>query len=175
MVKNILMTGRPGSGKTTLCLRLVDFLKSRGKKVGGVLCPEIRIQGSREGFKIIDMSSGREGVLASVHVEEGPQVSKYRVNMKDLKEIAAGAVLSAIEKCDVVVIDEIGPMESFSGEFLEAVHKALNSEKIVLAVVHWARKEFASELLRRGDSKLFEVTAENRTGLLEEIVSFLEV
>jgi len=48
----ILITGLPGSGKTTLCRKIVQNLK--GKKVCGILSEEIREGGERKGFKIIN-------------------------------------------------------------------------------------------------------------------------
>ena len=63
-------------------------------------------------------------------------MGKYHVNLEDLDNIGAQAIMQALEKCDVIAIDEIGPMELFSQKFKQAVTKALESQKLVLAVVH---------------------------------------
>jgi nucleoside-triphosphatase len=74
--------------------------------------------------------------------------------------------LDAVENCDVIAIDEIGPMELFSEKFREATRKALDSGKLVVAVVHWkAQDKLAIEAKKREDAELIAVTHENREKL----------
>ena len=85
-----------------------------------------------------------------------------------------------LKKCDGIAIDEIGPMELFSGKFKEAVRKALNSRKLVVAVVHWKAKDrLISEAKNRQDAETTTVTMENRDKLhktiVEEVVKILEL
>lgn len=54
MPNNFLITGRPGSGKTSVIGGAIKILRGRGLKAGGLYCPEIREGGERLGFKIID-------------------------------------------------------------------------------------------------------------------------
>ena len=97
---------------------------------------EAREGNVRVGFEILDLTNGKHGWLAHVNQKSGPQVGKYHVNLADLENIGATAITQATEKCDVVAIDEIGPMELFSQKFKQAVVQALDSKKPVLAVVH---------------------------------------
>lgn len=55
---NIFITGNPGCGKSTLIKKLLEGIA--GKKVSGMITPEIRVDGVREGFKIIDLASGKD-------------------------------------------------------------------------------------------------------------------
>jgi len=66
-VTNILLTGPPGVGKTTILEEIKNRIKEKEYSIGGIYCPEIRENGRRTGFNIIDISSGRKGILASVH------------------------------------------------------------------------------------------------------------
>ncbi|MDH5362118.1 MAG: nucleoside triphosphatase, partial [Aigarchaeota archaeon] len=111
----IFLTGRPGIGKTTVFLRTVDDLRTRGVEVGGMSTAEIRADGVRIGFKVTDLSSGKSGVLAHVGRSTGPHVGKYRVNPKDLEEIGVKAIMNALRRMEVVAIDEVAPMELCSG------------------------------------------------------------
>jgi nucleoside-triphosphatase len=159
----LLLTGNPSVGKTTVLAKAVDALKNEGFSVGGMISREVREGGVRVGFEILDLSSGRRGWLAHVNQHTGPQVGKYRVNIEDLNAVGAKAVADAVEKCDVVAIDEIGPMELFSEKFKEATRKALESGKPVLAVVHWkASDRLIGEAKSRDDAETFTVTHENR-------------
>ncbi|MEW5995954.1 MAG: nucleoside-triphosphatase, partial [Candidatus Zixiibacteriota bacterium] len=64
MPNNFLMTGSPGSGKTSVVNLVVKNLSSRGFRAGGVYCPEIREGGVRVGFKMVDLMTGEEQLLA---------------------------------------------------------------------------------------------------------------
>jgi len=166
----LLLTGNPGVGKTTVLMKAVNALKENGCCGGGMVSREAREGGTRVGFEILDLSSGRSGWLAHVNQKRGPQVGRYRVNTDDLNRIGAQAVTDAVANCAVVAIDEVGPMELFSAKFKDAVHKALESSKPVLAVVHWkARDELINETKSREDAEIFTVTQENRNKLPEII------
>ncbi|MCS7123914.1 MAG: NTPase [Candidatus Bathyarchaeota archaeon] len=166
----LLLTGSPGVGKTTLLLKVIEALKSRGYSVGGVVSREFRTSGTRIGFEIIDLASGKRGWLAHVKQKTGPRLGKYRVNLSDLDDVGVEAILKAIKECDVIVIDEIGPMELFSEKFRKAVQEAVESGKLVLGVVHWrARDKLVDAVKTRQDAELFTVTFENR-GRLHQIV-----
>jgi nucleoside-triphosphatase len=100
----------------------------------------------------------------------GPQVGKYHVNLQDLERIGAKAIVEAVEKCAVVAVDEVGPMELFSQRFKQAVKQALDSRKPVLAVVHAkARDPLINEAKQREDAEIFTVTLANRDGLPEKL------
>jgi nucleoside-triphosphatase len=166
----LLLTGPPSVGKTTVLMKTVNALKEKGICVDGMISREVREGGTRVGFEILDLSNGRRGWLAHVNQKSGPQVGKYRVNIEDLDNIGAQAVTGAVENCDVVAIDEIGPMEMFSEKFKEAVRKALKSSKLVLAVVHWkAQDTLINEAKKREDAETTSITLENRESLHKQI------
>jgi nucleoside-triphosphatase len=172
MLKRVLLlTGNPGVGKTTVLTKTVDALKAEGYTVGGILSREVREGGARVGFELLDINSGKRGWLAHVNQKTGPQVGRYRVNLQDLNSIGAQAILGAVENCEVVAIDEVGPMELFSARFKEATRKALQSRKLVAAVIHWkAQDSLIMEARTREDAELIRVTYENREKLHEATV-----
>jgi nucleoside-triphosphatase len=175
----LLITGSPGTGKTSVLLKTVDALKARGYSVGGVISREARVGWTRVGFEILDLGSGRRGWLAHVNRKVGPRVGKYGVNLEDLEDIGASAIVNAAENFDVVAIDEIGPMELFSEKFKEAVRRAVECGKVVVGVVHWkARDRLIEEVKAREDTEIIMVTRENRNKLhetiVEKAVEFLE-
>jgi len=167
----LFLTGSPGVGKTTVLLRVVESLKAKGYGVGGMVSREVRSCGTRIGFEILDLGSNRRGWLAHVSQPTGPQVGKYRVNLKDLDAVGVEAILRAVEECHVVAIDEVGPMELFSEKFREAVRRAVDSGKFVVGVVHWkARDRLIEEVEKKEDTEIITVTHENRNKLHETIM-----
>jgi nucleoside-triphosphatase len=166
----LLLTGSPSVGKTTVLMKTINTLKETGYRVGGMISREMREGGMRVGFEILDLNRSRRGWLAHVDQKRGPQVGKYRVNIEDLNVIGAQAILDAVENCDVIAIDEVGPMELFSERFKEATRKALESRKLVVAIVHWkAQGTLIGEAKKRGDIETITVTMENRENLHELI------
>jgi nucleoside-triphosphatase len=167
----ILLSGNPGVGKTTVLTKAVSTLKQKGYCVGSLISREVREGGTRVGFELLDLSGGRRGWLARVNQKHGPQVGKYRVNLEGLDTIGAEAIAEAVARCDIIAIDEIGPMELFSEKFKQATRKALESHTPVLAVVHWKAKDrLIHEAKNRPDVEIFTVTQENRDKLPGTIV-----
>ena len=168
----LVLTGAPGVGKTTVLIKTVAALKAKGFSVGGMVSREVREGDVRVGFEILDLTNSKHGWLAHVNQKVGPQVGKYHVNLTDLENIGAKAIIDAIEKCDAIAIDEVGPMELFSLKFKHAVEKALASQKLVLAVVHAkARDPLLTEIRERGDLEVFTVTLANRNVLPEALTN----
>jgi nucleoside-triphosphatase len=167
----LLLTGSPGVGKSTALLHIVEALRARGYRVGGMISREVRSSSMRFGFEILDLSSGRRGWLARVNEPVGPQVGRYRVNLRDLDEVGVQAILRAVESSDVVAIDEVGPMELLSEGFQNAVRRAVESRKLVVGVIHWkARNKLIDDVKSHTDAQIFVVEAENRERLLEAVV-----
>jgi nucleoside-triphosphatase len=151
-------------------MKTVETLKAKGYNVGGMLSREVRINGKRVGFEILDLSSPKRGWLAHIDQKSGPQVGKYHVNLEDLDNIGAEAIKKAVENSDVIAIDEIGPMELFSQEFRTAVEKAIESKKLVVGIIHWkARDRLIDEVKKRADTEIIVVTPENRNRLHQTI------
>ncbi len=165
----IALTGRPGVGKTTLVERV---LRAVPLDAGGMLTKEIRKCGHRVGFALVDIATGVQGTLASLHQGSGPRVGRYTVNLPDLEGIGIAAIRNAVEARELVVIDEVAPMEAASPAFLPAVEAALESGRHLLIVTH---AYFDRPLVHRirQESVLYRVRMGNRDALVETIVKAL--
>jgi len=166
MGRTILLTGRPGVGKTTVIKEVLGRLPGHA---GGFYTAEIRERGQRQGFKIITLD-GREGILAHIDIKGPRRVSKYGVNLASLESIGVEAIRRAIAEDDYVVIDEIGKMELFSAEFRAAVREAIASEAIVLGTITWRPHPWADAIKSHPQVTVLEVTRENREAMVERIL-----
>jgi nucleoside-triphosphatase len=168
-IKNVLITGRPGVGKTTAVIKIISQLDL---KPGGFYTEELRTEGERKGFKIKTFS-GQEGILAHVDYREGPRVGKYGVDVRSFETIALPEVEEAVRAGKLVVIDEIGKMELFSARFKELVIKALDSPVPLLGVMKEKGNGFIDKIKGRKDVRLFTLTRENMDSTISEILGVL--
>lgn len=167
--KNILITGVPGVGKTTLIKKLCDELRLFHPV--GFYTAEIREKGVRKGFELIDLD-GRKGLLSHVETKSRFRVGKYGVDVAGFDHF-----LDEIDflnpRSQVIIIDEIGKMESFSGKFRGLVQKVLDSNKLVIAVIALKGGGIIPEVKQRHDSTIFEITIRNRDSFAGEILALL--
>ncbi len=168
--KNVLLTGKPGSGKTTALMAAVKLI---GARAGGFYTQEIREKGERIGFNIVTLS-GRSRMMASKGFRSPHRVGSYGVDVEAVDTLAAESIDKAIEKDDIIVIDEIGKMELFSDGFRHAVLRALNSPKPVIGVIMQKPDAFADMIKARADVRLIEVTHKNRDEVPALLKAYIE-
>jgi nucleoside-triphosphatase len=163
MAFRLAITGPPGVGKSTLVQKCA---KASRYKVGGVLARDKRVKDRRVGFELLDLGSGAMGMLAD-ETGDGPQLGKYRVRLDDLDRIGARAIEEALQS-DLIVVDEVGPMELSSKRFVSAVDKAIASDKPMLIVLHqWSQHPLAKKI--RKTFRVITLSQENRDRIAEEI------
>ena len=166
---NVLLSGRPGCGKTTVVEAVLAALPPGA--AAGFFTREIRERGVRRGFAIRTLD-GRTAVLASVSLPEGPRVGRYWVDVGALEAVAVPA-LTPRQGVRLLVVDEIGKMECLSGRFCDAVRRALDAPLSVLATIAQQGGGFIAEVRRREDVTLHEVTRENRAASVRWVLAAL--
>jgi nucleoside-triphosphatase len=167
--KNLLVTGLPGTGKTTLIRKVLERLPAE-VTASGFFTAEIRESGERVGFTINTLD-GRSGVLSHIRIGGGARVGRYGVDVKGFE----GLVLPLLERgrAGLYVIDEIGKMECLSQAFCASVKRLLDSMTPVLGTVALKGGGFIAEVKARSDVAFFEVTVKNRDPLVPEIFQAL--
>ena len=165
--KNILITGQPGIGKTTLVRALVVRLMDLHPQ--GFYTQEMRERGMRVGFEIIGLD-GRRGILAHVKIRSPFRVGKYGVDVAGFESFLFDLSLTTPDS-HVVIIDEIGRMECYSNVFRNMVDEYLDSNRPFLATISLKGDAYINGIKKRDDMKIHQVTRENREELVGTIVS----
>ena len=166
-----MLTGRPGTGKTSLIKQVVAGL---GDKAGGFYTEEIRKQGVREGFRLVTLD-GQSAILAHINIHSPYRVSKYGVDIDSLDRVGVSALHEAARQSDLVIIDEIGKMELFSANFREAVSRIIEGGKKVLGTIMLNPNPWADALKHRPEVNLVTVTRDNHREVLEELRQWLDI
>jgi nucleoside-triphosphatase len=165
----VLITGAPGSGKTTLIRSVVAELPGRA---GGFFTEEIREGEARVGFRVSALD-GRTGILAHVRTVQGPRVGRYRVDVASFEAVGVDALEAATRESDLVVVDEIGKMELCSPRFISALEAALQSPKPILGTILQASHPWTDALKRRPAVDLYRLTGRNREHLKDALLARL--
>jgi len=164
--KNLLITGLPGVGKTTLIRRLYEALKDFHPI--GFYTAEIREEGVRKGFELVTLE-GKRGVLSHVDIKSRYRVGRYKVDVSGFEDFLGG--ISFFDpSSNMMMVDEIGKMECLSDKFEKILKKILDSEKWVIATIALKGSGLIAGVKQRQDIKLFEMTQNNRDVLFSEIL-----
>jgi nucleoside-triphosphatase len=154
----ILLTGRPGVGKTTVIMKVVEGFRGRA---GGFYTEEIRRGNMREGFHIKTLD-GRDGILAHVSTVGPFRVGRYGVDVDAFDEIAIPSLERALEREDLIIIDEVGKMELFSRRFRSLILRILGSDKKILGVIHQRTDPFTQRIRQLPAVEILAVTETDR-------------
>ena len=160
MIK-LALTGKPKSGKTTAVIKLVDCLKRNGIKVGGFYTVEVTKDDKRIGFDMVDTITGNCGILARSNKESKIKVGRYGIKVENLEKVGVSALRNGLKDCQVIVVDEVGPMELQSKMFKETVRQILSSNKSSIFTVHYKSEDDLVQEIKM-KSKLYEITPGNR-------------
>lgn len=157
--KNIFLTGAPSSGKTTVIKKIIGRLNH---PANGFYTEEERIAGKRVGF-IMNTIDGKKGYLAHQDIKSDFHIRRYGVSIENIEAIAVPSITPRSR--NVIILDEIGKMECFSGLFKTAVTKALDSANIVIGTITLGGDDFILKIKDRADMEIHEVTLDNRDSL----------
>jgi nucleoside-triphosphatase len=163
MKKNILLTGAPSSGKTTVIKKLIAILEHPAR---GFFTEEERDGERRIGF-LMKSLAGKEGYLAHQNIDSEFRIRRYGVSIENIEQLAVPAIEP--QRDAIIILDEIGKMECFSERFREAVLLALDSPNIVVGTITLGGNDFIHGIKEREDLEIAEVTAENRNSLPQKI------
>ena len=169
--KNILLTGPPRCGKSTLVEKIVARID---RPMTGFFTREMREGGRRVGFLIITLD-GKQGILAHEASKSEIRVGKYGVNLDSLDQIAASSMIPS-KPDQIVILDEIGKMECLSRLFRETLIRVLDSPNTVIGTVAFKGIPFIETIKRRPDVLLVTVNEKNRNSLVDSLsgqISFL--
>ena len=170
------ITGLPRSGKSAVMEKVLEMLVDertreiamRGgqsdKPILGGMRTEPILEGSeRLGYKVVDIVTGDEAIMAHKTIDSRLRVLGYGVDTQALESVAIPAIEYAKDNCEVLVIDEIGKFAVESEAFVNVVRSALERDMPTLLTLHKkSRHPLLQDIRRRDDGRILEVTPVNR-------------
>jgi nucleoside-triphosphatase len=171
------ITGLPRSGKSAVLAKVLEMLEDERRReisarggdgygtdiIGGMRTEPVVVNSERVGYKVIDIKTGAEGIIAHKEIDSRLRVLGYGVDLEALEAVAIPAIEHARDYSEVIVIDEIGKFAVESEEFVNMVRSALEQDKPTLLALHKkSRHPLLQDIRRRDDARILEVTPVNR-------------
>lgn len=168
------ITGLPGSGKTYALQRVIEMLREDNLTIGGMINDPITDGRRKIGFSVKNILTGESQVFASTDFESKFMIGKIGVDLGKFEEVGITAIKDACEKCDIIVIDEVGKIEVESQTFIDTVKYALDVKKPMILTLHKkSRNPLLQDIRRRDDVRILEVTPTNRNLLPYKIIRLM--
>ena len=167
--KNILISGLPGIGKTTLIKNLIQKIPL--SRPIGFYTEEIRYEGERKGFQAVSLD-GEKLILAHELLQSGYHVGKYKVDVKGFDKFLDNIDFFR-DRERPVIIDEIGKMECLSGKFVKIISELLDSSSTFVASIAHTDGGIKGRIKKRDDVLLYKMNLDNRDTLLDDILDNL--
>lgn len=165
---NILLTGNPRSGKSTLLEKVISELDNKF----GFLTREIREGNQRVGFEVVTYN-GQTIVLAHKDMKSEHRVSKYGVDVGAFNTFIKPYL--NFKKGNILYLDEIGEMQLFAPNFRQLVSRYLNSKNHLVATITQTYSSLYTDMIKnRSDIQLIGITPQNRDEKYHEVKKLLE-
>jgi nucleoside-triphosphatase THEP1 len=174
-----ILTGKIGAGKTTACRKVAQKAAGMGLFAGGILTPPIFDGGKKTGFYAEDLQTGERWVLGTRNFGsgiQGPVYGIYRFSIEGFKK-AYGVLKSAVvSRCDLIVLDEIGPLEIVHKRGFWRILEPLFDQKnaYLLLVVRPSLMEEVTRMLAGRKTEVFTADRDNRDRLPGVIVDLMK-
>ncbi|HEY47107.1 MAG TPA: DUF2478 domain-containing protein [Anaerolineae bacterium] len=161
--KLTLITGPSGSGKSAWCAQHIEEARADRLDVGGVLSRPVFTQGQKVGIDLLDLQTGESRRLANLRSPESKGLLTKRWHFDPQTLAWANLVLRDLPPCDIVIIDELGPLEFSRDEGLQEGMRIVDDKRFPeMCVV--VRPELLLRALQRWPwAEVLDVSKDNNT------------
>ena len=132
-----LITGDSGVGKTTWCRQWVESARTEGRRVGGLLSLPVKVGAQKVAIDLVDLATDERRQLAKLRQNaSAPDRLTTGKWLFDTAVLAWGnEVLDRVTAVDLLIIDELGPLEFGQGQGLQAAFDLIGAGNYGLAGV----------------------------------------
>ncbi len=150
-----LVTGYRGAGKTTFCRRIAQSAREAGWDVAGILSNPLFEGDLRIAIQAEDARTGETHILAVRSEDPSPGAKHWKFDREILDW--GNQVFQKSIPCDLLIVDEVGPLELENGSGWQAGLQAVDSQEYAIAIVVVRAELLGEALLRWGDARLVEI------------------
>jgi nucleoside-triphosphatase THEP1 len=165
-----LLCGSSESGKTTTLLRFLDQVESLNLDCRGILCPPVFEDSQKTAINILNVSSREERHLAVLNLTQATELATHRWILDTGAVEWGNTLLEKAVPCDILFVDELGPLEYDRGQGLIEGFTAIDSSAYQLALVTLRPSLLEKALLRWPSAKVIQVSRSNQAAILRELM-----
>lgn len=136
--KLLLVTGESGAGKTTWCKALIERARAIGIHPSGLISPAVFEVGEKIAIDLIDISSNvnkRMAIRQSAPVIGFQSKGSLNWLFNDQVLKWGNDILQKLNRSDLLVVDELGPLELLENEGLTNGLKLIEEQSYRLACI----------------------------------------
>ena len=172
-IKNILVTGDINIGKSTLINQVIEKLDL---KVNGFRTLPYYIDKKRIGFYIEDIHDP----LKTSKDRQKEQMIGEIIGYKKVKPFdqtfnttGVKVLEESLNQNGIILMDELGIIESNSLPFQQMVMACLDSDKLVICSIRDDQSQFLDAVRNHEKSILFSINEKNRDEIFESVMEFM--
>jgi nucleoside-triphosphatase len=170
-IKNIFVTGPMKIGKSTILNQVIERLP--GWKLAGFRTIPIYENNKKCGF-MFDSLDGNPKIFAHTELKTQNKFDIYQFDQRIFEEAGVSTLRNAMIESDLILMDEIGMMEKEAHHFTQAILDCLNAPAWVLGAVQKRASWLLNILIKRTDTKIFDVDEENRTRIADQVMELIK-
>jgi nucleoside-triphosphatase len=129
-----LISGEIGVGKTALCRALAGQACAAGWDVAGLLSPGVFEARQKTAIQVEDLRSGERRLLASLGPRPDIDLAFGRWYFNRAVLAWGNHVLEQSVPCDLLIVDELGPLELLRGQGFTAAQASLAGGRYRLSI-----------------------------------------
>lgn len=154
----VLLTGLPGTGKTTLLQAIIPLIEDPF----WVICGEIRnAEDQRVGFEA-RTSTGLTGLLAHKQdIQSAATIGDYKVDLTAIDTLLSQPIRENAKAGKFLIIDEIGRMQMLSPKFAEIIREVNFGNTDFIATIRYG-DDWTREFTEQADVINVVLTPQNR-------------
>jgi nucleoside-triphosphatase len=170
----ILLTGTRQVGKTSLLRMLIPELKEHALELAGVISPAVFEGVEKTAIDLTDVRSGECRRLAEKRRDNSAGILTDRWVFNSAVLDWGNTILASIPACDVLIIDELGPLEFESGQGLQHGLTAVENGEYRLAIVV-IRPELIETVLQHWSGALVIEVTRDLANTYQELVQRINI
>jgi nucleoside-triphosphatase THEP1 len=131
----ILLTGVREAGKTSLLLEVLEECHTKRIDSAGVLSPAVFEDGKKIAIDLLNVRNGERRRLADLRSNQSAEImTDHWVFDPDVLEWG-NSILDGATPCDLLIVDELGPIEFERGLGMQNGIKSVSAGKYLAALV----------------------------------------
>lgn len=169
-----ILCGSSGSGKTSALLRLLESLSSTAWACRGIICPPVFFEGNKIGIDLLNVSTRESTRLADVNLTGETSLATRGWKFNDQTVRFGNQILQNSIPCDLLFVDELGPLEFERGEGLMEGFPVINSRAYQLALVTIRPSLLGAALRCWPEALVLDVNQANQDALVSKLLKLIE-